>query len=514
MAMEMTSMGDGSSSTHMNFPRRASQIEKLTLENTEAKDYLSKLCQSLVKNGIPAHRLEKYMSKSSKLLLKNRGTYHYIPGLMYMEYEGGDRRVITCREGGVDLGNLFQIHEININLIESGNPLNSHNVNRAVRALGELDHRGPPRMPLMVYKFLFTLVQCILYFVSGVCMSYLGYQASVREALYAGMFCVPVVLVQTGWVKRRLRSHEVALVEVAYVFLLTVLVQLVSLKQKLCFPAMTLAPLAWILPSYDFVASGLEILVGTHVSGTARLVHAVVRTLAIEFGIVLGGSMYGIFHKDYTTPIACPAQELPPWWRVLIVLVFTPCLIAFQYTAALEDFIGRLKWQNKKLLVHMAISFIISVLSFVVYNAAYISFPAGRAVPNFLASIVIGFCGHLYRRLHYGPSATVMLSALSLQVPSSLATTADLGAGLVTATELLWGRGNGTMIGKSFSGDVDIVDPATYMFHMIGTMIMNTLGVALGLLAGFWVAQIVYRAKEWYLRGRKWTEIDWDLLDF
>ena len=478
----------------------------------EKQNYLSVLSQELVKNGVPAHRLERYLKKTAEKLGWPKGTYHYIPGLMSMEHEGS-RKIVSCKEGGVDLGNLFQIHSKNIELIDS----------KPTDFGGHLKHWTVNIRPPINSKkvkigrqIFYTSVKIFLYFFTGWLMALLGYQASIEESLFAGFFCAFVFFVQDSSFTQRWNAHQVTLVELTYVFTLTIAIEITSYTGKKCFAAMALAPLAYILPTSDFVVGFLELSSGLDVSGATRLARAIIRTLVVQIGIALGGAMFSAVQKSATSSVACTPQAFNPWWRMLMVFPFTLSLIVFQFEAAFADLIFHGGWKEIKMWLHVIISFGISMLSFFFYNLVYIQYPAGRGLPNFVACIIIGVLGHVYRRYCKGPSAMVMLTALSLQIPSSVVSSADLAAGLASVNELSYKVG--IIQDSEFRGSVVVVDPATVIIRMIGVLLLNAGGVALGLLAGFWIGQLLYKAKNWLdgidSNGEEGKSFDWDPLDF
>ena len=480
------------------------------LRKKHRRHYLETLCQYLVKNNVPAYKLTEYMARTSNKL-HDPAMFRYNPGIMHVSYKNdNEKRTFHCQEGDVDLSKLYEIHRLNLRAITS-----SQNMKESHDELVELVRKMSHQTPWYLYAIMYSFLHLLVYFLSGMCMAMFGYQASPRECLFTGVCCLPVILIQNKWVTKRLKAHEFILTELAFTFLLTIFIKTTSSLIHGCSAAMLMAPLAYIIPTTDFVTSGLEILSGSHVFGATRLIRAMIRTLCVQFGIVLGGSMWGQFYDSTIESAKCSHQSISPWWRSLTVVVFWPCIMIGQNESLLEGLIGEFKWKYPRQIKHFAFSFLVAIVSFAAYTVTSNRFPAASTpIPNFVAALVIGSLGHFYRRWFKGPSAMVMLSAISLQVPSTLVSSGDLVSGLAIASEAYLGGGKAAVQDLNFPGSLDFVDPSALIFRTIGQLIQNCLGITLGLMAGSWLVSLVWIFKEWNWGGGDWENFESELLDF
>jgi uncharacterized membrane protein YjjB (DUF3815 family) len=63
-------------------------------------------------------------------------------------------------------------------------------------------------------------------------------------------------------------------------------------------------------------------------------------------------------------------------------------------------------------------------------------FPQAPQISNTLGAFTVGVLGNLYSRVHHGVAAAALIPAIFVQVPSGLAATGSLLAGLSTADQL------------------------------------------------------------------------------
>ena len=494
--------------------REVPEVSEATLRKQQARHYLETLCQYLVKNNLPAYKLTEYMARTSNKL-HTPALFRYIPGIMHVSYIGekdekDEHRTFNCQEGDVDLSKLYEIHRLNLRAIKEPQDLKESHAE-----LVKLLRKTPHRQPWYLYAIMYTVVHLLVNFLSGMCMAIFGYQASPREWVFTGFCCLPVLLIQNKWVTKRLRSHEVILTEVGFVFLLTIFIKTFSSLVHGCSAPMLMAPLAFIIPTSDFVTSGLEILSGSHVLGATRMIRAMIRTLCVQFGIVLGGSLWGHFHENTIEPARCSAQNISPWWRTLTVFLFWPCIMVNQNESLLEGLVGELKWKYPRQLKHFGSSFMVALLSVAFSTWTSTLFPGtSTPVPNFIAGVVIGLFGHIYRRSSNGPSAMVMLSPISLQVPSTLVSSGDFISGLAIASEAYRGVGSAPVQDLGFPGSLTSVDPSAFIFRTIGQLIQNCLGISLGLMVGSWLFSLICVFFEWNWNGGDWDNFESELLDF
>lgn len=109
-----------------------------------------------------------------------------------------------------------------------------------------------------------------------------------------------------------------------------------------------------------------------------------------------------------------------PYYRFIFVPIFTLCLTV----------INQAKWKQTPVMI------LIAFAGYVVNFFSTRRFPAAPQISNTLGALTVGVLGNLYSRVHHGVAAAALIPAIFVQVPSGLAATGSLLAGLSTADQL------------------------------------------------------------------------------
>lgn len=132
----------------------------------------------------------------------------------------------------------------------------------------------------------------------------------------------------------------------------------------------------------------------------------------------------------------------------------------------------------------------------VLHNSCLLTDICGSfSVANALGAFVIGFMANLYSRRFHGLAAAAMLPAIFVQVPSGLAASGSLVAGLTSANQL---TGNATGVSvinngtAGFQSAQNVTTDAVYggtIFNVGYGMVQVAIGISVGL---FLSALVVY----------------------
>ncbi len=79
---------------------------------------------------------------------------------------------------------------------------------------------------------------------------------------------------------------------------------------------------------------------------------------------------------------------------------------------------------------------IISFAGYVVNYFSALKFPSSAQISNTLGALAVGVLGNLYSRTRHGVAAAALLPAIFVQVPSGLAASGSLLAGLSSADQI------------------------------------------------------------------------------
>lgn len=221
-----------------------------------------------------------------------------------------------------------------------------------------------------------------------------------------------------------------------------------------CFSALSQSAIALILPGYMVLCGSLELQSRSLVAGSVRMVYAIIYSLFLGYGITIGTAVYGLLDSNATSDTQCinPMYvSIPslfnrsgfrvsryealcqlvfgnrslllsssPYYRFIFVPIFTLCLTV----------INQAKWKQTPVMIMIAFA------GYVVNFFSARRFPAAPQISNTLGALTVGVLGNLYSRVHHGVAAAALIPAIFVQVPSGLAATGSLLAGLSTADQL------------------------------------------------------------------------------
>lgn len=243
-----------------------------------------------------------------------------------------------------------------------------------------------------------------------------------------------------------------------------------------CFSALAQSSIALILPGYMVLCGSLELQSKSMVAGSVRMVYAIIYSLFLGFGITVGTAFYGLMDPNATSATTC-SNPLPGYWKWCFVPAFTLCLAI----------INQAKWKQ------MPVMLVISFAGYIVNFFSAQKFPSSPQISNTFGALVVGVLGNLYSRVRHGVAAAALLPAIFVQVPSGLAASGSLLAGLSTADKITNStssingqlQGNGTnQVAITSSTDLN-----TIVFNVGYSMIQVAIGITVGL---FLSALIVY----------------------
>ncbi|KAF1807988.1 DUF1212-domain-containing protein [Eremomyces bilateralis CBS 781.70] len=488
---------------------------KITIHIAEVMSrqrYLVKLCRALMLYGAPTHRLEEYLIMTSRVL-EIEGQFLYIPGCMIISFDDSSTHTtevkIVRANQGVNLGKLRDVHDIYKMIVHD-----KASVDEALFRLEEVFKRRPKfksliRIPVYglasacVAPFAFQgrFIDLPIAFLLGCILGILQLVISPTNDLYANVFEITVALI-TSFLSRAFGSLKNG--------------------NLFCFSALAQASIALILPGYMVLCSSLELQSHNIVAGSVRMVYALIYTLFLGYGIMIGSVIYGAIDKNATSDTTCH-DPMRKEWYFLFVPLFALCLCI----------INQAHWRQMPLMIFIA--FCGYLANF--YSAQY--FIENAQVSNTLGALCIGVLANLYSRLGrhwdkvlrwawkrafkrqaslaldtesssspdtpnpgspgsseprrpnrtwkvaYGLAAAAMLPAIFVQVPSGLAAGGSLLAGVTSADQLTENVTDSSTGGASDQmGGVN-----SGAFNVLYSVIQVAIGISVGL---FLSALIVY----------------------
>ncbi|KAF5025626.1 hypothetical protein F66182_2232 [Fusarium sp. NRRL 66182] len=479
--------------------------------------YLLKLCRALMMYGAPTHRLEEYMTMSSRVL-EIEAQFLYLPGCMIISFDDSTTHTTEVKlvrvPQGIDLGRLRDVHNIYKEVVHD-----KIGVEEATQRLDEVNDRKPK------YN---VWVRVFLYGVASACVAPFAFQGRFIDLPVAFLLGSIVGILQLVLApSNELYAHVFEVSAAVITSFIARAFGSIQNGELFCFSALAQSSIALILPGYMVLCSSLELQSHNIVAGSVRMVHALIYTLFLGYGITIGASLYGILDNNASSRSTCD-RPLERGWYFLFVPAFTMCLCL----------INQAKWKQSPVMVGMALAGW-SVNS---YCAEY--FGGNGQISNMLGALTIGILANLYsrmgrhvengwldftdwwelrvkprytkkklesdawslptltdpesrpttpekrqqaekkpRKVGYSLAAAAMLPAIFVQVPSGLAAGGSLLASITMADEM---TKNGTKIATDASTMGNLEGTA---FNVLFKVIQVAIGISVGL---FLSALIVY----------------------
>ena len=186
-----------------------------------------------------------------------------------------------------------------------------------------------------------------------------------------------------------------------------------------CFSALAQSSIALILPGYLVLCGSLELQSRSMVAGSVRMVYAIIYSLFLGYGITIGTAIYGLMDGNATSATNCQ-NPIDNYWKWAFVPAFTLCLCV----------INQAKWKQTPVMLF------ISFAGYIVNFFSAKQFPSSPQISNTLGALAVGVLGNLYSRMRHGLAAAALLPAIFVQVPSGLAASGSLLAGLSSADQI------------------------------------------------------------------------------
>ncbi|KAI1635556.1 hypothetical protein F4809DRAFT_651138 [Biscogniauxia mediterranea] len=409
----------------------------------QRQKYILKMCRALMLYGAPSHRLEEYLATTAKVL-QIESQFLYIPGCMIISFDDvlthtTEVKIVRVTQG-VNLGKLQDVHLIYKEVL--------HDVINLDEALSRLDavmkakDQWPVWLCVIMYGLASTAVSTFfkarpidlpVIFVLGTLLGILQLVIAPISKTYNTVFEVSAAILMT------FLSRAIASIRGGSLF---------------CFSALTQSSIAMILPGWLVLSSALELHSKAIVPGSIRMVYAIIYSLFLGYGITVGAALYGAIDPNATTETVCQ-NTVDTYWNFL----FVPLYVFF------TTFTVQAK------LTQMPVMVAIAQAGYVVNFYTSKKFSASAPIAYTIGAFTIGVLANLYSRIRHGVAAIVLLPAVYVQVPGSLASSGAIVSGLQTATQLI--KSNGSAV----------------VFNVAASMIQIAIGITVGL---FMSALVVY----------------------
>ncbi|KAL4784988.1 hypothetical protein BJX76DRAFT_195234 [Aspergillus varians] len=424
--------------------------------------YIMQLCRALMRYGAPTHRMEEYMKMTARVL-EVEGQFLYLPGCMIMSFDDPTTRTAEVKlirvVQGVDLGRLADTHNVYKNVV--------HDLIGVEEAISELDQimSRKPRFnkwllvpayglaSVAVGPFAFDArpIDMPIIFFLGSLVGLMQHVLAPRSVLYSNVFEVTAAVLTSflarafGSIRGTLGGEE---------------------QNLFCFSALAQSSIALILPGFMVLCSSLELQSHQIIAGSIRMVYAIIYSLFLGYGVTVGTTIYGLIDMNASSEKSC--RNLDVYGSVYIQrFCFVPLFVVF------VAIINQTKWKQLPVMI------IIALCGYITNYFSSTKLGSNSEVANTVGAFTIGLLGNLYSRLWRGHAAAAILPAIFVLVPSGLASSGSLIAGLNYADQVRDNLKNGTHNNIS-SQDTSI---ASLGFGMVQ--------VAIGITVGLFVSALV-----------------------
>ena len=426
--------------------------------------YIVQLCRALMRYGAPTHRLEEYMKMTARVLSVD-GQFLYLPGCMIMSFDDPTTRTAEVKlvrmVQDVDLGRLADTHLVYKNVV--------HDMIGVEEATQELDEimKRKPRFNKWILVLIYGLasaavgpfafgarpVDMPISFFLGSLVGLMQHVLAPKSILYSNVFEVTAAVL-TSFLARAFGSIRVTWGggESEYLF---------------CFSALAQSSIALILPGFLVLCSSLELQSHQIIAGSIRMVYAIIYSLFLGYGITVGTTIYGLMDGDATSQKQC--TNLGVYGNEYLQhFPFVPIFALFL------AIINQAKWKQTPVMI------VIAICGYITNYFSTKKLGSNSEVANTVGAFTIGVLGNLYSRLWHGHAATAILPGIFVLVPSGLASSGSLIAGLDYADQV---RQN-----LHSSGDNDI---STNQDLSLASLGFGMIQVAIGITVGLFIAALI-----------------------
>ncbi|KAI1525039.1 hypothetical protein PtrEW4_010834, partial [Pyrenophora tritici-repentis] len=417
------------------------------------QQYIIRMCRALMLFGAPTHRLEEYLATTAKVLEIN-SQFLYIPGCMIISFDDNlthtaEVKIVRTVQG-VNLGKLKDTHDIYKEVL--------HDVISLDEALARLDEviNAKDRHP--------RWLTVIMYGLASAAVSVFFQARLIDMPVILGLGCVLGLL---QLVIAPLSKTYSTVFEITATILMSFLARAfgsINNGELFCFSAIAQSAIALILPGWLVLSAALELQSRAIVPGSIRLVFAIIYSLFLGYGITVGTAIYGAIDSNATNATQCK-DPLNPYWNFL----FVPLYVFF------TTFTVQAKYKQMPAMITIAFA------GYIVNFWASKKFSSSAPIAYTFGAFTIGVLANLYSRLRHGVAAAVLLPAVYVQVPGSLASSGSINSALRTASALIKG--------SQAAADASSDHLNAIVFNVAASMIQIAIGITVGL---FMAALIVY----------------------
>ena len=353
----------------------------------QRRKFIIKLGKSLHKFGTPAYRLEAHLENVASILGMD-GSFIINPTSMtFVMWQKGDldsqeySHVVRVKPGEIDLGSLARTDEL-VDELATG----QRSLVEASERLNEIANKPNP------YSHLVTLVA---FGISGGAFAMLM-GTSWHDVFWSFLLSFVVYgFVYWSSISRRVTNMLEPLVAMVSAFLAT---GIMHFDPNINVSLVVLSSIIAFIPGLALTLGLRELAARDLISGTARIMDAVMLLFKLYFGAALGMALGHACWGEVTFVLA---DKVPQWTAWFAVVLLSASLVVMFKTRLKDGFWG---------IVSGFIAYSTSLLA-----ANYVDI----AIATFFGAFCVGVYANLYARVLKSPAIIVSLQGLVILVPGS-----------------------------------------------------------------------------------------------
>ncbi|KAG0148833.1 hypothetical protein CROQUDRAFT_654441 [Cronartium quercuum f. sp. fusiforme G11] len=442
--------------------RRRQSITNHVASILERQAYILKLSKTLLQLGSPSHRLVTQLEAAASAL-NIRAEFYNLPTLIFVTFGDDDTHTSEIHfvkaSGRLDLGRLPRCAEI-YKMVNYG----EIDVKEGIARLNVLLNESPPwKIPdRIVFASLQSCILCVM-----------AFNGSIADAaiclIYGGFFGFMALYVHAG-----ANDMYTNIFEISMAMIFSFLSRALASTDRFCYQSLASAGLVGLLPGLAVLSGALELASKNLINGSVRLVYAVIYSLFLGFGTVIGSDVFllivpsarfnlnqmvastqgqvtlsGVFSSSNSThsltgaftvanttivgaatsvaslekgSITCFRRPEDPWWSQ--AALFTPYLLfgIVPCFAFLQSLANGQPLRDRQIIAQVVIS---SCGFFANYAANKFIF-SGTDVVSFAGSFAVGTMGNLYAKFFHKIAYTSMATGVMFLLPGGLAAAGGL----------------------------------------------------------------------------------------
>lgn len=428
---------------------KAARITVHIVDLIHRQEFLLKLCKAFMIFGAPNHRLEEYMTLTAKVL-EIDATFIYLPGMMLANFSDpvtrtSDLKLVRVGQG-LDLNKLDLAHDLYEavvfdrigvdeasieldNLLETKNYWNIYWV---------ILYYGLSSMFVLIF-FNGAWLDMIPSFILGALLGFFQCVIAPKNEIYSSIFEVGSAIF-ISFIARAIGS--------------------IDNGKYFCFSAVVLSGLCMILPGYMILRGALEIQSKSIVSGVVGMFYAIIYSLFLGFGLMLGSGLYGWIDKNAIKETTCKnIGNIGKIWQLLFVPLFNIFMV----------FACQARYHQLSIMLVISCSgYVVTYFSSLHFGITQLNSALGSFTVGLLSNIYDRWLRN-YRKIGYcSTKFTSMICGIFDLVPGGFAARNVLSSGLFE----LENNGNKTSSATS-------VENSTLSFGI--SMIEIAIGITVGL---------------------------------